>query len=343
MSHANLQQVLWLTERSPRHQQRARDVAPPELAITMLRHPTPAELAPYLLTTEILISERRGIIDADLLAQMPTLRFILRLGATAYDIDLDATRTRNIPVARQPDLGNLLVAEHCLMMMLALSKRLHQAQIAAQNQAGNRPAQRTDENTFAYNWASMAGVDSLYGKTVGILGMGDIGIELVRRVRPFLPQAMLYHKRSRLPQEVEHDLAIQYVELDGCYQRADILVCLLPFTSATDSLVDAQAIAQMKKGALLIQAGSGSTIDEQALAEAIQAGQLGGVALDTFEYEPLTRDHLLLALAQNPAHNIILTPHIAGGTTAHTQNRGYEFAEIKRFRLGEPLQLRIDN
>lgn len=334
--------VIWLTERSPRHQKRALASAPPELAITMLRQPLPEALAPHLPTAEILISERRGVIDEALLGQMPALRFILRLGASAHDIDLTACQVRAIPVSRQPDLGNACVAEHCMMMMLALSKRLNSAQRAAQAQAGQQSAQQTDENTFAYNWAGFDGVLSLYGKTVAIVGMGDIGFELARRLQPFMLKSLLYNKRTRLPQTVEQELSLQYAERIDCYQQADILVGLLPYQAGTEHLIDATAFKQMKPDALFIQAGSGRTIDELALVDAIQQGKLGGVACDTFEYEPLQADHPLLALAQNPALNIILTPHIAAGTTAHIQNRGYEYVEVRRFMQGEPLQLRID-
>ena len=334
--------VLWLTERSPRHQQRALDIAPAELDITILRQPTPEILMPYLPHAEILISERRGMIDANLLDQMPALRFILRLGASAHDIDLFTTHERNIPVSRQPDLGNILVAEHCLMMMLALSKRLNSAQSAAQSQAGQQSPQRTDENTFAYNWARVDRVLSLYGKTLAIVGMGDIGIELARRLQPFLLNKILYNKRTQLPKSTEQSLGLHYANRPECYQHADIIVSLLPYTPETDHLIDAAAFAQMKQGAFFVQAGSGRTIDENALAEAVQKGHFGGVAFDTFEYEPLQANHPLLQLAQNPELNIILTPHVAAGTTAHIQNRGYEYAEILRFIRGEPLQLRID-
>ena len=334
--------VLWLTERSPRHQKRALASAPPELAITMLSQPSPKDLVPHLPTAEILISERRGIIDEALLAQMPTLRFILRLGASAHDIDLIACQARAIPVSRQPDLGNVCVAEHCMMMMLALRKRLNSAQTAVPTQAGQQSAQRTDENTFAYNWAGLDGVLSLYGQTVAIVGMGDIGFELARRLQPFMLKSLLYNKRTHLPETVEQELRLQYADRITCYQQADILVGLLPYQADTDHLIDATAFKQMKPDALFVQAGSGRTIDERALGDALKQGKLGGVACDTFEYEPLQADQPLLALAQNPALNIILTPHIAAGTTTHIQNRGYEYVEVRRFVQGEPLQLRID-
>lgn len=335
--------VLWLTERSQRHQERALVSAPVGLAITMLTQPSLSELKPHLAQAEILISERRGVIESHFLSQMPNLKFILRLGATAHDIDLAATGQRNIPVSRQPDLGNILVAEHCVMMMLALSKRLNFAQSATQHHAGQEPVRRTDENTFAYNWAGIDHVLSLYGKTVAILGLGDIGIELARRLKVFWPSQLLYNKRSRLPQPIEAQLGLTYASAETCYQEADILVSLLPFTSETDYLINAKAISQMKSSAFVVQAGSGRTIDENALADALQQGKLGGAALDTFEYEPLLVDHSLLDLTQDAGINIILTPHIAAGTTAHIQNRGYEFAEIIRFMNGERLQLRIDD
>lgn len=329
--------VLWITQRSEFHQLQALAAAPPMLDVTMRTSPGEADLA----LAEVLISEFHGTIDEQLLNQAPNLRMILRIGASTHDIDLKAAAARNILVSRQPVWGNIMVAEHCLMLMLALSKRFNEVQQAAQEQAGSRPAQRTDENTFSYNWANLQDIGGIYEKTVAIIGMGDIGTELARRLKAFLPAAVLYHKRTLLPGVLQAELGIQYAALDICLREADFVVTLLPYSPQTDHLLDENKLALMKKTAFLIQAGSGSTIEETVLAERLEKGQLAGAALDTFEYEPLPADHPLLQLAASPAHNVILTPHIAAATVDSTIRRRYEYSEVLRLYNDAPLKYQI--
>lgn len=328
--------LLWLTERSTYHQQRALKAAPTNLTVTMRTEPEVSDVD--LAMAELLVSERRGVIDENLLKRMPHLRFILRLGATVHDIDLAAVERRGIRLSRQPDIGSQLVAEHCVACTLALLKHLNEAQYRAHHYAGNQMSARTDENTFRYNWAGMHNVSGLVDKIVGIAGMGDIGIELARRLKLFCPGDIYYFKRTRLPQWFEAELKVKYAPFNDMISHVDILITLLPFSAASEHLIDDEILRQLPKGALLIQAGSGRTIEETALADLLGNGHLGGAALDTFEYEPLQPDHSLLKLASDPASNIILTPHIAAGTLPITSTREHEYAEIERFLTNQPLQ-----
>ncbi|MCI0711537.1 MAG: NAD(P)-binding domain-containing protein [Chloroflexi bacterium] len=329
--------VLWITQRSEFHQLQALAAAPAELDVTMRTSPGEADLAP----AEVLISEFHGIINKQLLNQAPNLRLILRIGASTHDIDLKAAAARNIVVSRQPVWGNIMVAEHCLMLMLALSKRFNEAQQAAHGQAGVQPARRTDENTFNYNWANLQGIGGIYEKTVAIIGMGDIGTELARRLKTFLPAAVLYNKRTLLPDALEAELSVQFADMDACLSEADFVVTLLPYSPQTDKLIDENKLALMKKTAFLVQVGSGSTIDDIALARRLENGQIAGAALDTFEYEPLPVDHPLLQLATSPECNVILTPHVAAATVDSTIRRRYEYSEVLRFYNNEPLKNQI--
>jgi len=200
------------------------------------------------------------------------------------------------------------------------------------------PSQRTDENVFAINWSRRTGLRSLHGLTVGILGFGEIGVEAVRRLRGFGCR-LLYHKRSRLPAQVEEIFGIGYREGDELYGQSDILCNLLPYSPATDRLLDGAVFARMQSGSYLVNCGSGSVIDEKALAEALVSGHLTGAALDTFEWEPIRPDNPLLALARNPIQNVVLTPHTAflGGVG----DRQAEYANIRRLLAGEPLPNRV--
>jgi phosphoglycerate dehydrogenase-like enzyme len=340
--------VLFLTERSPRHQQDALASAPPDLAVTMLRHPSRAELLQHLADSEFLISERAGVIDGELIAAGPHLRLIQRLGSLTYDIDGAAAQAAGIAVCAWPIRGCILVAEHMLLQMLALVKKLPEAKAVAEA-AGDwgRPARRTDENIFAYNWSGRTDIDGIAGATIGILGFGEIGAELARRLRGFQPAQILYHKRRPLPTSVEAELGLTYAPQDDLIAASDFLACLLPYYPETDHALNAATFARMKRSALLVHCGSGSVIDEAALADALRSGHLGGAALDTFEWEPLRPDNPLLPLARDPNGNVLLTPHTAAGAGAGRAavhgagSRNSDYTNIGRWLRGERLLYRV--
>jgi phosphoglycerate dehydrogenase-like enzyme len=334
--------ILFLTDRSPRHQQAAIEGAPNNCEVVMLRRPPRAELLAQLASTDFLISERAGVVDAEMVAAGTQLRLIQRLGSLTHDIDLAAAQDAGIPVCAMPVPGCVLVAEHMLMQMLALIKRLPDAAATA-GAAGDwgRPSLRTDENTFAYNWSGRAGISGLWEKTIGIVGFGEIGAELARRLRSFLPARVLYHKRTRYPAATEADLGITYAEPAQIYTESDILCSLLPFFPETDQSLNEAVFAMMQPGAQIVHCGSGSVIDEHALAAALRDGHLGGAALDTFEWEPLTPDNPLVPLAREPAMNVLLTPHTAAGSGSGYGGRERDYVNIVRLLAGDPLLYRV--
>jgi phosphoglycerate dehydrogenase-like enzyme len=326
--------ILFLTSRSLRHQQAAIDAAPADCTVTMLHTPSRAEVMQQIGDAEFLFSERAGVVDAAMIDAGAKLRLIQRLGSLSFDIDLAAARRAGIPVCTQPVMGCVRVAEHMILQMLALLKRLPDA-MAVANEAADwgKPARRTDENIFAYNWSRRTGLEGLMGKTVGILGFGEIGVELARRLAGFAPAAVLYHKRSRLPAPVEDELGITYATEQETLAASDILCNLLPYTPETAHRLDAAALAALRPGAHLVSCGSGGIIDEAALAAAIHSGHLAGAALDTFEWEPLPSDNPLVVLARDPARNVLLTPHIAAGSGGGKRSEVYR--NIRRILDGE--------
>lgn len=337
-------QLLFLTERSPHHQQAALAAAPPEVAVTMLRTPARATLLAMLLQFDFVISERSGVIDAEMIAAGQRLQLIQRLGSLTYDIDVAAAHARGIPVCAWPIEGCILVAEHLVMQMLALVKRLPEVKAITEAAADwGRPARRTDENTFAYNWSKRSNIGGLYQKAVGILGFGEIGAELARRLGGFRPAQVLYNKRRRLPAAVEAELGITYAAEGTLFAQSDFLCNLLPFSAATDRYLNGAVFRQMKQGAFLVNCGSGSTIHEADLAAALQAGHLGGAALDTYEWEPLPADNPLVQLAQANTHNVLLTPHTAFGARPKAQVgwRSDDYTNIRHWLAKEPLLYEI--
>jgi phosphoglycerate dehydrogenase-like enzyme len=333
--------VLFLTDRGQVHQQAVLEAAPPDLAVTMLRRPPKDEVLRLLPDFEFLVSERSGIVDADMIAAGRQLRLIQRLGSLTYDIDLPAARAAGVPVATWPVQVAIMVAEHMVLQMLVLAKRLGEV-LAIANEAGDwgRPSLRTDENTFAYDWSRRSGIRSLYGQTVGILGFGEIGAELALRLRGFGPARVLYHKRLRLPEGAEQELGITYAPLAQVIAEGEFVCNLLPYYPNTDLLLDAGLLATMKRGAFLVSCGSGSVIDEAALAQALRQGHLAGAALDTYEWEPLRPDNPLLPLARDPAVNVLLTPHTAAGSSADAasdRTRRGDYDNLMRVLRGQPL------
>ena len=318
--------VVFTTERGQRHQQVALAAAPEMLDITMLRQPEPEALRTHLADAEYLISERAGVIDAETIQAAPQLKLILRLGSLTYDIDLAAAKTAVIPVCYWPVAPVIRVAEHVVMQMLALSKKLRESEaIALAASAEWGESKRTNEDTFAYNWSRRERVEGLWRQTIGIMGFGEIGAELVRRLHSWGCR-LLYHKRRRLPENVEAELGLTYADSATLYAESDYLVNLLPYFTSTDKLIDTAVFSQMKDGACLVSCGSGSVIDEADLATAVASGKLGGAALDTFEWEPLQPDNPLIALAQ---YNVLLTPHIAAGAVADpVRERTADFSTI---------------
>ncbi len=333
MSHP----TIFTTHRSPHHQQRALDAAPPALAVTMLAHPSSDELMTHLVNAEYLISERVGVIDAKILQAAPNLKLILRLGSMTYDIDLEAAKGAGVIVCTWSDVGAVAVAEHTVMQILALNKKLLEVQsVTLEANPQWHESRRTDENTFAYNWSGRQGINTLHGQTVGILGFGEIGSELARRLKGW-GCTLLYNKRSRLPESVESELGLTYVQVNELRQESDILVNLLPYTAATVNLINAAWLAAMKPGAIIVSCGSGGTIDEEALADAMGNGHIAGAAMDSYAYEPLMADNPLVMLARQGA-NIVLTPHVAAG---NSHPRTAEYTNILRHLHGEPILNRV--
>lgn len=333
--------TIFATERGKRHQQAALEAAPKQLDITMLRQPDKETLMEQLADADYLISERVGRIDREIIEAAPNLKLILRLGSLTYDIDAEAAQEAGVAVCYWPVATVIRVAEHMILQMLALSKKLRETEaIALEASSEWGESKRTDEDTFAYNWSGREDVEGLWERTIGIIGFGEIGAELARRFQGWGVE-LLYNKRRPLPASVEADLAITYAEVDELFSRSDYVANLLPYFPNTDLWIDETFFEQMKDGACIVSCGSGSVIDEADLATAIESGKLGGAALDTYEWEPIRADNPLIPLAKQ-GYNVLLTPHIAAGATAaEAEERTRDYTNIVNHIEGKPLKFRV--
>jgi phosphoglycerate dehydrogenase-like enzyme len=352
--------ILYLCPLGEQHQQWRLQAAPEGLDITMRRSTstTREEVLDLIRDADVLISERTGTIDHDLIAAAPNLKLIQRLGSLYHDIDLDAARAHNIPVCTRPIYGTIAVAENLMLQMMAvlrrampLQKTIHTPPEQFRRSAPLGPndivtdvpftPRRTSEDVFAFNWSRQNKVALLLNKTVGILGFGEIGAELARRLQNWGCR-VLYSKRRKLPDFIEADLRIQHREQEQLLRESNIVICLLPYFKETDMWLNTTRIGMMKPGSYLVEAGSGSVVDEQAVADAIRSGHLAGASLDTYEWEPITPDEPLLALADSdPDANIFLLPHIGSCGDAGSNEFREFYDNARRIQHNEPVVSRI--
>jgi len=221
--------------------------------------------------------------------------------SVGYDhIDLEAATRRGIPVGYTPEILVEAVADLAVGLMITLARRVIE---------GDRLV-RSGE---AYKvWGEFLGTE-VWGKTLGILGLGNIGAAVARRAKAF-NMNVLYWSRTRKPW-VEVALGLRYVNLDELFKQSDYLIITVALSRETHHLVNEDKLRMMKRGAYLINIARGAIIDTNALIKALKEGWIAGAALDVYEEEPLPATHELVRMS-----NVVLTPHIASATV-ETRNK----------------------
>ena len=323
--------TLFITHRGERHQQAALEAAPEELEITMLRSPSKEEIIASLPGKKFLISERSGEIDADIIQAGKDLQLIQRLGSQTYDINLKEAKKAGIPVCYLPVQSCIMVAEHMILQILSLAKRLREVMdLTTLADDFGHPPKLCDEDYFAYNWTERENLLGLWESTVGILGFGEIGNELARRLQGYGCH-ILYSKRNRLPEEAEQELNISFATQEELLAKSDFLFMLLPYFPETAQTLDAEFFAKMKPRSCFVSCGGSGVVNDQALADALASGHLYGAAVDTFTYEPIAKDSPLLPIARQPQSNLVITPHTAAGSaSASSKSRIGDYINILR-------------
>ena len=268
------------------------------------------------------------VVDADLLDALPNLEVVLKLGRSYFNIDVDAVRARGIAFGSVPRKGPNCVAELALTLILALSKDLvvgnEAVSIGAYRYRGMKP-EKTSQRKIAFQWMKNTRVHEVVGKTLGIIGMGEIGCELARRAS-VLGMKNIYYKRTPLSAELEGVFDATYAPLDDLLRESDYVCLATPQTPETEGLLGAAQIALMKESAYIVNIARGGVIDEDAMIAALQEDRIAGAGLDVFVYEPLPADSPLCSL-----DNVILCPHIGGGTgSSRTIELGAALAEMSR-------------
>lgn len=251
-------------------------------------------------------------VRAPELAVADRLAVVQKFGTRTGNIDLDACRTRGIAVCTVRRRTNVAVAEHSMMLLHALAKQLpliNGLVTVERLQQEGRPYHPLDtRHTANANWGRIGGLRTLFGSTLGVLGLGEIGSEMARLGRG-CGMHVLYHQRSRLSSWDEAKLGVDYCAFDELLARSDFLSIHVPSNAQTRDLIDRVAFSRMKRGAFLINTSRAEIVNREALIEAIDSGHLGGAGLDVHHREPMAADDPLLR-----RHNVITTPHLAGGS-----------------------------
>ena len=248
-------------------------------------------------------------VNAKLIDSAQKLRVIGRAGVGVDNVDADAATRKGIVVMNTPGANAIAVAEHTIGLMISLARFIPKA----------------DQTTRAGKWEkkSLQGTE-LKGKTLGIIGLGRVGVEVARRAKAFGMKVLAYD--PFVSQQLARDLEIELGDLDSLYASSDYISLHVGLTPQTAGMINAASIAKMKKGVRLVNCARGELIDDLALLEALNSGQVAGAALDVFTQEP-PKENALLA-----APNVIATPHIAGSTNEAQELVGVQIAlQVKEY------------
>ena len=298
-----------------------------------------AEVAEEVADAEILSVFIYSQIDQDVLDRFDRLKLIATRSTGIDHIDIETCRARNIAVANVPTYGSHVVAEHTFGLLLAISHQLIDA------------VDRTRRGDFSLQ--GLSGFD-LHGRTMGVVGTGDIGGNVARIARGFGMEVLAYDTAPR--QELVEEIGLEYVDLPELLSRSDVISLHVPATDATEKMISHDEFATMKRGAVLLNTARGTVVDTEALLGALSDERIAAAGLDVLPEEPTVReesellrsyfqekhkldtllaDHLLLRM-----RNVIVTPHSAFNTRDAVQRiLATTRKNIKGFLQGEPRNL----
>ena len=267
----------------------------------------PGGLEAELADADALVVRSAVQVDAKMLHSAPKLRAIGRAGVGVNNIDIDAATHSGIVVMNTPGANAVAVAELALGLMISMARSIP----------------RANSTMHAAKWEkkSLQGSE-LRGKTLGIVGLGRIGLEVARRARSFGMELVGYD--PFIAPVVARENQVALVPLDELFKQSDYLTLHVGLTSQTEGMINAASIKRMKPGVRIVNCARGELIVDEALAEAIRSGYVAGAALDVFRKEPL-KDSAYFGL-----DNVLLSPHVAGSTNEAQEAIGIQLAKQVR-------------
>ena len=296
----------------------ARSLMPPGFELTVSDRWAP-DFPEAMREAEYFMGFSRGGMGKEFYDMAPALRMVQLISAGYDQIDIEAARKAQVPVANNGGSNAIAVSEHALMLILAVLKKLawlHRNVVSGKWRVGDFANPRLYE---------------LHGKTVGIVGLGTIGKKVARRARAFDARVQ-YYDILRLTEDQEDALGVRFALFRELLQTSDVVTLHVPLTDVTRGMMSAREFAVMKPSAILINTCRGPVVDEVALHTALTTGKIAGAGLDVMVEEPPKSDHPLFAL-----DNVIFTPHMAGPTWENwTRAFRNAFDNIQRVASGQP-------
>jgi len=275
----------------------------------VVTHEQMGDLAAAVRDADALVVRSATDVNQKLIEQAQKLRVIGRAGVGVDNVDAEAATRKGIVVMNTPGANAIAVAEHTIGLMISLARFIPKA----------------DQTTRQGKWEkkSLQGTE-LKAKTLGIIGLGRVGVEVASRAKAFGMKVLAYD--PFVSQQLARDLEIELSDLDPLYAASDYISLHVGLTPQTQKMINAASIAKMKKGVRVVNCARGELIDDAALLEALNSGQVAGAALDVFAQEPPKDSHLLAA------PNVIATPHIAGSTNEAQELVGVQIAlQVKEY------------
>jgi D-3-phosphoglycerate dehydrogenase len=272
------------------------------------------ELLGGLAGAAALIVRSATQVDAQMIAAGESLEVIGRAGIGVDNIDLDAATAAGVLVVNAPDSNTISAAEHTMALLLAQARRIPEADASLRGGAWER--------------AKFKGVE-LHGKTLGVLGLGKIGTLVAQRAAAFGMRITAYD--PYVSDERAHRIGVDLGTLEEVLRDADFVTVHLPRTRETEGLISKETLAAMKPGARIINVARGGLVDEEALAESIEAGHIAGAAFDVFATEPVT-DSPFFAMPE-----VVVTPHLGASTREAQDKAGLSVAEAVAAALAGEL------
>jgi phosphoglycerate dehydrogenase-like enzyme len=273
----------------------ARDLLPPGMELVVV-DPTTPDFYDAAADADYYLGSPRYGIGNEFFRAAPRLKLV-QLTSAGYDrVDIEAARKAKVPVANNGGANSVAVAEHTVMLMLAVLKKLvyHHNNVAAGTwRAADFAAIRTYE---------------VEGKRLGIVGLGNIGKKVARRVQGF-DMDVVYYEILRLTEDQEDALGVRFALFTELLRTSDIVTLHVPLNDVTRGMMSTRELAMMKRSAILVNTCRGPVVDENALHQALTSGTIAGAGLDVMVEEPPKKNHPLFSLP-----NITLTPHSAGPT-----------------------------
>ena len=265
----------------------------------------PKEYAQHLAEADALMVRSAVQVTPEVLAKSPKLRVIGRAGVGVDNVDLDAATTAGVLVMNTPGGNAVSVAEHTLALMLAMARSIPQA----------------STSTRAGKWEKKKLMGhELRGKTLGIVGLGSIGREVVKRARAFEMRVVAHD--PYVTSKIAEDIGAELLDLAALYAQSDYITLHVAMTPETEGMLSHDAFARMKPGVRIVNCARGELIDDEALRQAIDSGKVASAALDVFRVEPPPPGYPLFA-----GNKVLATPHIGGSTEEAQEIVGVRIAE----------------